>query len=83
MSIRLLPKFIRDNYEVHEWRHALAVLGQDFPNEYRDICDILTEFRVKKSWLTVGGGRKSKVSEWIDQGLAAQEFRIMTSRTSK
>jgi len=25
MSMGLLPKFIRDNYEVHEWRQALAI----------------------------------------------------------
>ncbi len=33
MSIGLLPRFIRDNYEVHEWKHACAVLHEDFPIE--------------------------------------------------
>jgi hypothetical protein len=61
-----LPKFIRDNYEIHEWRHALAILRSDFPEEYRNITDVLTRFRLQKSWINTGGGRKSKVSEWID-----------------
>lgn len=61
-----LPEFIRDNYEIHEWRHALAILRSDFPNEYNDILDVLTRFRLHKSWINTGGGRKSKVSEWID-----------------
>ena len=69
MSITNLPRFIRDNYEVYEWRHALAILRQDFSNEYGDICDVLTSFRLQKSWVSVGGGRKSKVSEWIDSEL--------------
>lgn len=69
MSVQLLPQFIQDNYDIHEWRHALAILRQDFPTEYEDICDVLTRFRLRKSWLTVGGGRKSKVSEWIDSEL--------------
>lgn len=61
-----LPQFIREHYEIHEWRHALAILRSDFPNEYSDIVNVLKRFRLRKSWITVGGGRKSKVSEWID-----------------
>jgi Restriction endonuclease BglII len=61
-----LPQFIRDNYEVHEWRHALAILRSDFSEEYGNIVDVLTRFRLHKSWISVGGGRKSKVAEWID-----------------
>jgi hypothetical protein len=66
MSINPLPKFIKDYYEIHEWRHALAILRHDFTSEYDDICDVLTRFRLKKSWITVSGGRKSKVADWID-----------------
>jgi hypothetical protein len=69
MTTDLLPQFIRDNYEVHEWKHACAILRQDFPVEWTDIIEILMEFRFKRSWISVGGGRKSKVSEWIDQAL--------------
>ncbi|OPX96266.1 MAG: Restriction endonuclease BglII [Syntrophorhabdus sp. PtaB.Bin006] len=64
------PEYIRDNYEIHEWRHACAILTRDFPNEYSDICDVLTRFRLKKSHIAVGGGRKSKVADWIDSELA-------------
>jgi len=38
----------------------------DFPNEWRDLIDVLDTFELRKSWLTVGGGRKSKVAEAID-----------------
>jgi len=70
MAISKLPRFIRDHYEIHEWRHALAILRQDFPSEYSNICDVLNRFQLNKSWIAVGGGRKSKVSEWIDTELA-------------
>ncbi len=66
MGIDLLPAFIRENYEVHEWKHASAILVQDFPNEWRDICDLLKQFRLRKSWITEGGGNKSPVSTNID-----------------
>lgn len=69
MTLELLPQFIRNNYEVHEWKHACAILNNDFPVEWRDIIEVLTSFRWKRSWVTVGGGRKSKVSEAIDSEL--------------
>lgn len=37
MAIGLLPDFIRTYYEVHEWKHAIAILSQDFPEEWQDI----------------------------------------------
>lgn len=66
MSIGLLPKSIRDNYEVHEWKHACAVLHEDFPNEWSDIVSVLHEFRLRKSWITRPGGRKSRIAAFID-----------------
>lgn len=66
MSLDLLPEFIRNHYEVHEWKHACAILKQDFPQEWTDLCEVLAGFRLKKSWITVGGGRKSKVAESLD-----------------
>lgn len=69
MGTELLPAFIQRHYEIHEWKHACAILKQDFPQEWQDILDVLTNFRLLRSWLTVGGGRKSKVSESIDSAL--------------
>jgi len=69
VTIELLPEFIRSNYEVHEWKHACAILNNDFPAEWDDIIGVLDSFRWKRSWVTVGGGRKSKVSEAIDSEL--------------
>jgi len=79
VSTDLLPTFILEHYEVHEWKHACAILKEDFPREWNDIVSLLTEFRLKKSWITNPGGRKSKVSEYIDsylyeRGWAEKEF---------
>ncbi len=75
MDPEQLPQFIRENYEIHEWRHSLAIFRNDFPNEYDEILDVLTRFRLRKSWITVGGGRKSKVSAWIDGELLKHGWR--------
>ncbi len=66
MGISLLPRFILDHYDVREWRHACAVLKHDFPEEWQDVIDLLMHFRLCKSWLLVGGGRKSGVAQSID-----------------
>ena len=66
MAIENLPKFIRNNYEVHEWNHASAILENDFPDEWNEIITILKKFRVKKSHIIVGGGGRSKVTQSLD-----------------
>jgi len=75
MGIKRLPQLIRKNYEVHEYKHACAILQQDFAKEWRDITQVLQDFRLKKSWLIQGGGRKSKISEAIDQALYSRGWR--------
>ena len=72
MGIDIIPAFIREHYEVHEWKHACAILAQDFPAEWRDICELLTQFRLRKHWITEGGGNKSPISTSIDSFLYAR-----------
>ncbi len=69
MSIDLFSKFIRTNYEIHEWKHATTILHGDFNEEWNELVNLLEKFRLKKSWINVGGGRKSKVAGWLDHYL--------------
>lgn len=69
MGIELLPEYILQHYEVHEWKHACAILKNDFPKEWKDILFLLKNFRFCKSWISMGGGGKSKVSSSIDKVL--------------
>lgn len=75
VGIKVLPKFIRDSYEVHEWRHACAILKQDFPKEFAEFIDVMTRFRLNRSMIKDPGGRKSKVSEWIDSELLKYDWK--------
>ena len=96
MGIELISDFILSNYEVHEWKHACAILHNDFPREFKDVVDLLENFTLHERWITVGGGRKSKVSDSIDsflykRGWIEKEFdtsvkvddKIMNSPTHK
>jgi len=67
MSLELLPARLRDLYEVHHWRHACAILKQDFPDEFEDIVNVLERFRLPKSGLVNEGGNKNPAtSGWLD-----------------
>ena len=69
MALELIPENIRNTYEIHEWKHACAILQQDFPDEWFDIITMLERFSLKQSWILEPGGRKSKVSDFIDSFL--------------
>ena len=56
-------------FEIHEWGHAIAIMKTDFPREWKDLIEVLQQFRLCESWITQPGGRKSKVSGFIDQFL--------------
>lgn len=79
--MRTIPQFIVGNYEIHEWRHAVAILATDYPNEWRDILDVLSGFRLHRSEIAVGGGSKSQVAGRIDGAFIAKGWRERSFRT--
>ena len=81
MPIELLPLFVRESYEVHEWRHATAILAADFPQEYADILDVLTRFRLKRSEILTPGGSKSSIAGWIDRELTGKGWQEKQFKT--
>ncbi len=74
MGTELFSQKIRDNYEIYEWKHACAILKNDFPDEWKDITDMLENFRLCKSYLTNPGGSKSEVAIWIDKFLTERQW---------
>lgn len=72
MPLESLSPFIREHYEVHEWRHATAILAADFPAEFADIQAVLEEFRLYGSAVMAPGGGKSSISGWIDGQLTGK-----------
>jgi len=66
MPIEQIPELIRANYEIHEWRHATAILSGDFEAEFADILQVLTNFKLRKSDILTPGGRKSPIAGALD-----------------
>lgn len=66
MSIEIVLGDTNNRYEVLEWKHASAILKEDFPNEYANILEVLNNFSLLASDIATPGGRKSPVAEKID-----------------
>lgn len=80
----LLPDFVRNHYEVHEWRHAGAILAHDFPIEWQDIIETLNGFRLLKQEIMTPGGNDSAIAKrlngplrtrgWAERGFRTREI---------
>ncbi len=81
-SIEYIPKKIRDLYEIHEWKHAVAVLKQDFPQEWDDILFVLNRFRLLRSSILKPGGGKSPISKSINGMFGERDWREKRFKTS-
>lgn len=74
LSVDHLPKALQELYEIHEWRHATAILATDFPNEWADIVAVLGKFKLHKSDVIAKGGRKSPVATSLDSEFYARDW---------
>lgn len=74
MSVTI-PPFIVEHYEIHQWRHAVAILGTDYPDEWNDILSALEGFRLHRSEIITPGGSKSKIASRIDGALVQKGWR--------
>jgi len=66
VTLQLLPPRVRELYEVHEWKHACAILKGDYPEEWKDMIEVLENFRLFKSHVLAPGGGKSPVAHALD-----------------
>ncbi|MBX3388281.1 MAG: hypothetical protein KF691_02370 [Phycisphaeraceae bacterium] len=64
-----IPDDVLDLYEVHQWKHAAAILKTDFPTEFSDLMSVLRDFRIHKRQVMVGGGGKTDIAASLDAGL--------------
>ncbi len=74
MGLDILPASIRDTWEIHERRHACAVLAADFPNELKDLIEVLSDFRLPRSFILAKGGNKSTIARGINGSFARLQW---------
>lgn len=69
------PKDILKKYEIREWKHASAILKHDFPDEWEDVIAMLRAFKLKRSWIAMGGGNKTALAKWVDRFLGKRAWK--------
>ena len=62
---KYLPKSIIDKYEIYDYLHASAILSNEFPEEFKDICKALEDFNFTKADIVAQGGRESNIPKKI------------------
>lgn len=67
MVLDALPTFVRKHYLTKEVHHATAVLERDFPEQWRDMLEVLTEFRLYRSEIEAPGGGRSPIALRLDR----------------
>jgi hypothetical protein len=76
-----IPADIHQKYEVHETRHAAAVLVHDHHEEWNDILEVLRGFSLNRSDIVAPGGGKTRMSQHLDgelyrRGWQEREFKV-------
>lgn len=75
-------EFVSANYEIHDWRHASAILINDLFAEWDDIITVLANFRLRKSSILKPGGRKSPIAAELDSAFFARGWEEKAFETS-
>lgn len=70
MGLDLLPADIRKTYEVHEWKHASAILSSDFQSEWKDTIKVLQGFHLLRAHMLERGGGLGPVSKHFNKGFS-------------
>ena len=74
MAESLLPSDIRETYQIAERHHACAILKTDFAQEWRELVDVLREFKLRRSQIAAPGKNKSPIARGLDNLFARRKW---------
>ena len=77
-----IDKELMELYEIHDFKHATAILINEFPNEYNELVKALKEFRFTIDDVISLGGNESNIPKkfseilrplgWMEKNLGAE-----------
>lgn len=80
---KYFPPGLLDLYSTYEYRHAAAILANEFPSEFKQICAALAAFRFTDTQVRMPGGNESEIPKAISNQLRPLgwiESRLMGKR---
>ena len=79
---KYIPKDIAKLYEVHDFKHAAAILSKEFPTEFNELCNALRTFKFTEDDIKTAGGSESQIPKkfskilrpmnWNEKNLGAE-----------
>lgn len=70
-----VPADIRERYDVREWRHGITILSAVQRRAWKDILDVLRDFRLLHSEIVKAGKNKTVIAAKIDKGFYARGWK--------
>lgn len=67
MVLDAIPAFVKASYMTKEVHHATAVLERDFPEQWKDLLEVLNEFRLYRTEVIAPGGGRSPIAMRLDR----------------
>lgn len=80
--LEYIPWEVQQLYEIHDFKHAAAILSKEFPGEFFEVCTVLREFHLTKTDIMTPGGNESRIPKmfasilkplgWSEKNLTAE-----------
>lgn len=75
MYKKIIPDHLQDKYEFHNYHHAAEVISCAFPEEWKDIVDVLSTFSIQTTDLSAAGGAETNIPRKVDSILYPRKWR--------
>jgi len=62
-----IPDDIKQLYEIHDFKHAAAILANEFAEQFADICEALRDFKFSEMEIKKAGGNESEIPKKFSQ----------------
>lgn len=66
---------IQNKYNFYNYRHAVEIITQAFPDEWNDILHVLSAFRIEETALTTSGGSETNIPGKFESILYPRKWR--------
>ncbi|HEY2574911.1 MAG TPA: BglII/BstYI family type II restriction endonuclease [Streptosporangiaceae bacterium] len=77
-----IPAEVRTRYELRETRNAAAILAATNLDEFQEIIEVITGFKLLTSDLVDPGGNRGRVAQWLDEEFRQRGWREGEADTS-
>lgn len=69
-----IPSDIANLYEIHDFRHASAILFNEFQDQFQELCDVLRSFRFTIDDIKRAGGNESTIPKKFSEFLRPKNW---------